>query len=147
MYAKGALKIHIKSGEIASAIIEPTETYLVKKVITAQIAAIMSPTCQFRARIVPTPDATDFPPVNLRKIDLLCPKITAIAANTGNKPIDVNVFAKYAARTTGKAPLNASSKRVIKNHFLPMTLLTFVAPVEPEPIVLISCPVNAFTIM
>ena len=56
---------------------------------------------------------------------------------------EANIF----ANTTGKAPLNASKSKVIKNHFFPITLFTFVAPVEPEPIVLISCPVKAFTII
>ena len=37
------------------------------------------------------------------------------------------------------------SNRTIKNHFVPMTLLTFVAPVEPEPTVLMSTPLKSFT--
>ena len=94
MYAIGALKAHMIKGDSARAIIEPTETYLVKNVTTAQIAAIINPTCQFSARIVPTPDATDFPPVNFKNTDLLCPKITAIAANTGKSPIPVNTVAE-----------------------------------------------------
>ena len=117
MYAIGALKAHIIKGDSARAIIEPTETYLVKNVTTAQIAAIINPTCQFSARIVPTPDATDFPPVNFKNIDLLCPKITAIAANTGKSPIPVKVLANNAASTTIRAPLKASSNKNIKNHF------------------------------
>ena len=108
---------------------------------------MINPTCQFNARIVPTPDATDFPPVKFKNIDLLCPRITATAAITGNKPIAVKLFANIAASITGKAPLKASSKSVMKNHFLPITLFTFVAPVEPEPIFLMSSFLNAFTII
>ena len=69
--------------------------------------------------MVPTPEATDFPPVNLRNTDLLCPKITATAANTGKRPMSVKVDANIFARITGKAPLNASRRSVMKNHFLP----------------------------
>ena len=76
----------IKTGAIEIAITEPKETYLDKYVITPQIAAIIKPTGQQRAKIVPTPVATDFPPVNPKKIDLLCPRIAAIAAKTGDKP-------------------------------------------------------------
>ena len=147
IYATGAWNAHIINGDSARAIIEPNDTYLEKKVITAQIAAITSPTCQFNAKIVPTPDATDFPPVNFKKIDLLCPNITATAASTGKSPIPVKDFANNDAKTTGNAPLKASNKSVMKNHFLPITRLTFVAPVEPEPIVLMSSPVNVFTII
>ena len=91
--------------------------------------------------------AMDLPPVNFRNIDLLCPKITATEAKTGNNPIPVNAVAKSFASMTGNAPFIASRNITIKNHFFPITLLTFVAPVEPEPIFLISCPVANFTIM
>lgn len=126
---------------------EPKETYLEKYVIIDQARAIISPTCQFSANIVPTPDATDFPPENLRKIDLLCPKITAIAHKTGINPMEVKLVANIFAKITGKAPLNASKSITVKNHLLPITLLTFVAPVEPEPLFLMSSPVKSFTIM
>ena len=146
MYASGEPRKYIINGERASAIIEPTETYLVVYVIVPQITAIISPATQLRARIVPTPDATDFPPLNPKNIDLLCPIITNIEAITGAIPNFAPAWTKRDAKITGSAPLKASSKRTIKNHFLPSTLLTFVAPVEPEPIVLISCPVFDLTI-
>ena len=50
-------------------------------------------------------------------------------------------------KITGKAPLNASNSITIKNHFFPIIRFTLVAPVEPEPNVLISCPVKSFTII
>ena len=146
MYAIGAPAKYIMKGDNKSAIIEPTETYFVVYVITAHIAAIISPTAQFRANIVPTPDATDFPPLNCKKMDLLCPTITATDAATGAKPYFAPAVINNFAKITGRAPLNASRRSTIKNHFFPSTLLTFVAPVEPEPIVLISSPVLAFTI-
>ena len=71
MYAIGALNKYIKNGDISNAMIEPTETYFVVYVIIAQTRAITAPTIQSRASIVPTPDATDFPPLNPRKQDLL----------------------------------------------------------------------------
>ena len=71
MYAIGAWKKYIIKGEIINAIIEPTETYFVVYVIIAQTTAIIAPTIQFRARIVPTPEATDFPPWKFKKQDLL----------------------------------------------------------------------------
>ena len=70
--------------------------------------------------------------------------ITATAAKTGASPIEDPAVTKNLAKITGNAPLKASSKRVVKNQFLPKTLLTFVAPVDPEPIVLKSCPVLLF---
>ena len=72
--------------------------------------------------------------------------ITATAANTGAKPKLLPAVINIFARITGTAPLKASNKRVIKNHFLPNTRFTFVAPVEPEPIVLRSSPVFDLTI-
>ena len=50
------------------------------------------------------------------------------------------------AKITGKAPFIASKIITIKNHFFPKTRLTLVAPVEPEPINLISWLVFIFTI-
>ena len=73
--------------------------------------------------------------------------MTAIAAITGASPRALPAVINNFASITGKAPLKASSKRVIKNHFLPKTLLTLVAPVDPEPIFLISSPVFVFTII
>ena len=70
MYAIGALKKYIINGDKIKAIIEPTETYFVEYVIIAQTIAIIAPTCQFKARIVPTPEATDLPPLKLRKQDI-----------------------------------------------------------------------------
>ena len=66
------------------------------------MTAIISPACQLSASIVPTPDATDFPPVNLRNMDLECPRITAIAANTGRSPIPANVVVKIFASIQGE---------------------------------------------
>ena len=71
MYATGEPKKYIINGDIASAIIEPTETYFVVYVIVPQISAIIKPAIQLSARIVPTPDATDFPPLNPKNTDLL----------------------------------------------------------------------------
>lgn len=107
-----------------------------------QISAIKSPTCQQSASMVPTPDATDFPPVKPRKIDFECPINTATAASTASIPVLVS---KYLASKTGNAPLNASISITPKNHPLPRTLLTFVAPVEPEPILRMSSPLSNFT--
>ena len=53
--------------------------------------------------------------------------------------------AKITSMITGTAPLSASNNITVKNHFFPRTLFTLVAPVEPEPTVLISCPVFALT--
>lgn len=113
--------------------------------ISAHTRAIVSPAAQFKAIIVPTPEATDFPPLNCRNTDLLCPRITAIEASTGANPTEAPADTKNLASNTGSAPLKASSKRTIKNQFLPSTLFTFVAPVEPEPIVLMSSPVFCLT--
>lgn len=86
MYPKGCLKAHIRKGDRANAIMEPKDTYFDIHVITAQIRATHIPTSGFKASIVPTPDATDFPPVKFKNIDLLCPKRTNIAAITGVSP-------------------------------------------------------------
>ena len=80
------------NGDNASAIIDPSDTYFEIYVIAAQIAAIIKPTCQLRANMVPTPDATDLPPVKFKKIDLECPNITAMDDTTGNNPISLNVL-------------------------------------------------------
>ena len=87
------------------------------------------------------------PPVNFKNIDLLWPIITATAARTGKSPIPAKDDVKISARTTGSAPFIASRIITVKNHFLPITRFTFVAPVEPEPIVLMSFPVKSFTII
>src|SRR5574344_46928 len=145
MYEIGAFKHHIIIGESPNATIDPNDTYFESHVTTPQTIAIIIPACQSSAINVPTPDATDFPPEKFKNTDLLCPKITKIAAITGKSPISTNAFPSIVAKITGKAPFIASNTITTKNHFLPMTRLTLVAPVEPEPIVLISCPVNSFT--
>ena len=134
----GLLKQYIKTGESDNAIIEPSETYFEIYVITPQITAIDKPANIFKAKIVPTPDATDFPPLNCKNTGLECPTITKIDAITANSPIESKFKVEYFAIKTGVAPLRASKSITIKNHFLPKTLFTFVAPVEPEPIFLIS---------
>ena len=111
-----------------------------------QITAMLNPTGNESAKIVPTPDATDFPPVKPKKIDLLCPIRTNAAAITAVMPEFECKNGIYVAKSTGTAPFKASKSITIKNHFLPKTLLTFVAPVEPEPIFLISSPVLVLTI-
>src|SRR5574344_676384 len=121
MYEIGAFKHHIIIGQSPNATIDPNDTYFESHVTTPQTIAIIIPACQSSAINVPTPDATDFPPEKFKNTDLLFAKIT------------------------GKAPFIASNTITTKHHFLPMTRLTLVAPVEPEPIVLISCPVNSFT--
>lgn len=108
IYAIGACKKYIIKGESDNAIIDPTETYLVEYVIIPHTMAIINPAIQLRARIVPTPDATDFPPLNCKNIDLLCPIITAIAAIIGAIPMEVPTVANILAKITGKAPFKAS---------------------------------------
>lgn len=147
IYAAGECKKYIITGEIERAIIEPAETYFEKYVIVPQIAAIIKPATQLRARIVPTPDATDLPPLKFKKQDLLCPIITETAAITGIMPYKTLFPINRVVKITGNAPLKASNSKTMKNHFFPKTLLTFVAPVEPEPIVRRSCPERHFTTM
>ena len=53
----------ISNGDSINAITEPKETYLVKRIINNQIAAQIQPTCGQIAINVPTPVATDLPPV------------------------------------------------------------------------------------
>lgn len=107
---------------------------------------MLNPTGNESAKIVPTPDATDFPPVKPKKIDLLCPIRTNAAAITAVMPEFECKNGIYVAKSTGTAPFKASKSITIKNHFLPITRFTLVAPVEPLPTCLISCPVNPFTI-
>ena len=94
MYPIGCLNPHIRKGVRAKAIMEPSETYFENQVIVAQITAVMSPTGNDRARIVPTPDATDLPPVNPKNMDLLWPKSTPMAAITGVIPNCIYAFKK-----------------------------------------------------
>ena len=107
------------------------------------------PAIQFKPKIVPTPDATDFPPEKPRNKDLLCPIITATETATGricHERRILNLTSRYFERRTGISPFIASRKRTIKNHFVPITLLTFVAPVLPEPVSLISMRLECLTI-
>ena len=83
----------------------------------AQITAIVNPTNIFKASIVPTPDATDFPPLNCKKIGLECPNITKIEAETARIPYVSAVYkAASFAKRTGTAPLITSRIKTIKNH-------------------------------
>ena len=88
MYAIGCLNKYIKTGESASAIIDPNETYFEIYVIIDHIIAIIIPTGKQSARIVPTPEATDLPPLKFKNTGLLCPSKTAMALRTGAKPIE-----------------------------------------------------------
>ena len=91
------------------------------------------------------PEATDLPPLNDKNKDLLCPTITATAATTAAIPNSALKVTKFAANITGKAPFKASRSKTVKKYFVPKTLLTLVAPVEPEPICLKSSPVLSLT--
>lgn len=71
IYPAGCLNAHIKNGVQANAIMEPNDTYFDVQVIVPQIAAVISPTGRDKASIVPTPEATDFPPVKPKNTDLL----------------------------------------------------------------------------
>ena len=73
MYKSLFSKYIINMGVRDIAIIDPSETYFVKKVTIPQTTAVIIPTGNERASIVPTPVATDFPPVNPKNTDLLCP--------------------------------------------------------------------------
>ena len=68
------------------AIIEPKDTNLLILTIDNHRIAKTIAHCQFRARIVPKPEATHFPPVNPKKIDLLSQIRTATADKTGIIP-------------------------------------------------------------
>ena len=63
--------MNIMTGVVHIAMIELSETNFVAFVITIQTSPKTTPAFQFKAKIVPNPDATDFPPVKPKKIDLL----------------------------------------------------------------------------
>ena len=79
--------------------------------------------------IVPAPEATDFPPVKFKKIDLLCPKIMAIPTRGAKPEKRPNFTAIIFVIATGIMPLNPSSNIVAIKPFKPRTRFTFVAPV------------------
>src|SRR6185437_2853351 len=93
-------------------------------------------------RNIPTPVATPLPPRNPNHTGKMCPTSAAIAAAAITQSSPVNAF----AISTAAAPFAASSSNVNTPAIFPALRETFVAPVPPEPVSLISAPILPRTI-
>tara|TARA_Y100001936_G_C15847497_1_gene545398 strand:+ start:387 stop:737 length:351 start_codon:yes stop_codon:yes gene_type:complete len=80
--------------------------------------------------------ATPFPPLNFNQIGNICPKII----NKPNMEIKRKSFdwKIYGKKNNGKKPLEMSNNKTIRAKTLFPVLKTFVAPILPDPIFLIS---------
>ena len=80
--------------------------------------------------------ATPFPPLNFNQIGNICPKII----NKPNMEMKRKSFEWkiYVEKNNGKKPLEMSNNKTIKAKTLFPVLKTFVAPILPDPIFLIS---------
>ena len=101
-----------------------------------------SPTFQERAKNIPNPVATAFPPLPLSHIGQICPEIADIPALTSINPWSLNYWAIF----TAIRPFPTSIINTKSAGHLPTFLKTFVAPVDPEPIVLRSIFLRYFPI-
>ena len=112
--------------------IDDNDEYLNIKDTTTQVKINKKLSCNDRANKIPRYVATPFPPRNLSQIGNMCPKKTIIHDKCKNS-------GKYfSVMITGKYPFNISNKRVrIAKNLFPVRR-TFVAPIFPDPIFLIS---------
>lgn len=87
-----------------------------------------------RPKRTPKLVAIPFPPLNLSKIDQLCPHILAIPKINLSESVDMVVFEiLFESNTTGIMPLAISRKSAIIPILKPTTLNALVAPIFPEP--------------
>ena len=92
--------------------------------------------------ITPMDVATPLPPLNLKKIDQLWPTINSSAA------IELNQFSTLnnTKKKAGIRPLNRKSNNpTAMAYFLPTILSTLDAPTFPEPLFVMSCPLEKST--
>lgn len=136
------LRSNTNTGIITAAIIEPSDTYRVNKTMLTKMTPAHSNAIGASTRKAPTPVATPLPPRNPSHTGKTWPTITAIAAavNIHSSPLTL------AAINTAAAPFNASSTSVKIPAALPARRETFVAPVPPDPVCLISAPTCLRTI-
>ena len=70
----------VRTGYSIAAAIEPTETICVNAINIRAKTKQIKPICQFDIIKTPSDVATPFPPLNLKNIGKVCPKITATPA-------------------------------------------------------------------
>src|SRR6185369_687128 len=133
---------HTKTGIIAAPTIDPSDTYLVVTTIARKTTPAHNTATGASTRKAPAPVATPLPPRNPNHTGKTWPTITATAAVATIQSFRVNI----SAMTTAAPPFNASSTRVTTPATFPARRETFVAPVPPDPVCLISAPILPRTI-
>ena len=111
---------------------EITDTAKESKKIIIHVRPKTKPYIKFTLKRIPTYVATPFPPLNFNQIGKTCPKKTIKAERCKYSEKNCCVI------TTGTYPLRISNIRVVAAKYLLPVLRTFVAPILPEPIFLIS---------
>ena len=118
--------------------IEDKEEYLKIRETTNQEKINKKLNWSDKANNIPRYVATPFPPLNLSQIGKRCPK----NANRDDKWINSGKCCEVII--TAKYPFETSNKRVVKAKYLFPVLRTFVAPIFPDPIFLISTLLKIF---
>lgn len=91
-----------------------------------------------RARNMPNPVETPLPPLNPKKGEYICPSRTARERMIRKR--SWYCMGICLAINKGKNPFDISSRRVITPHLIPSSRVTFVAPIFPLPLLVMSIP-------
>ncbi len=118
--------------------IDDSDEYLNIKAVTNQTKMNRINNCVDRAPNIPKYVATPFPPLNFSHKGKICPKNTISAERFVNSGKYLIVI------ITGIYPLRTSRHNVEKAKILFPVLRTFVVPILPEPIFLMSLLWNIF---
>ena len=112
--------------------IDDKEEYLNIRLTTNHVKIKRKLNSNDMANSIPRYVATPLPPLNFNQIGKTCPKKVMMQDNW------VNSGKYFKEIITGTYPFNTSNKSVIAASNLFPVLRTFVAPILPEPIFLIS---------
>lgn len=143
----------IRSGIVEAATIEPSETYRVANTISRKTIPEAPKASGASTRKTPTPVATPLPPRNPNQTGNIWPMTTKTAAAATQRALESEAALEKTgmpridrANNTAAVPLQASSNNVKTPAPLPARRETFVAPVPPDPVSLMSAPESARTI-
>ena len=109
----------VSTGYSIAAAIEPTDTICVNIIRIRANTKQISPICQFDIISTPSDVATPFPPLNLKNIGNVCPRITATPAIcTNNAPLEFEkILFISIAISIETTPFNMSQNKVIAAAF------------------------------
>lgn len=128
-------KIAMMTGIKIKVMMAPKEEYLKMYTTIDHRKIEQAATAGEYTRITPKAVATPFPPLNLRDIGKIWPRITATPDRAIQGP-----SRRFFAKMMVNVPFNKSPRSVMRAGTFPIVLNTFVAPIFPLPLFWISIP-------